>query len=247
MSDRNSKDTILIVDDEPITRMDLTEMFSEAGYDVIGQPSDGFDALELARKQKPDVILMDIKMSVFDGLNAAETIINEGLCDCVVLFTAYNDKDLISKAKRFGVMGYLVKPLDENVLLPYIEIALAKSREIKRMKQGIQKLNQEIEEHKLIETAKSIFANLYSISEGQAYQKIRKLSMDKRSSMADISRSIVKNYSPRTDIERAKALLIEKYNISDSNAFSRIKELSKANDCSISQAAAKIIAEIGKL
>ncbi|MEG2074767.1 MAG: response regulator, partial [Angelakisella sp.] len=119
--------TAIVVDDEPITRMDLSDMLREQGFSVVGEASDGFDAIELCRSLSPDVVLMDIRMPVFDGLSASETILSEELAGCVVLLTAFSSKELVERANQIGVTGYLVKPVEERLLLPTIEVALAQS------------------------------------------------------------------------------------------------------------------------
>ena len=108
----------IVVDDEPITRIDLRQMLTEMGFTVVGEAADGFDAIALCRRCHPDVVLMDIKMPVFDGMTASETLIREELCGCVVLLTAFQDRELIERAGRIGVTGYLVKPVEERLLLP---------------------------------------------------------------------------------------------------------------------------------
>jgi response regulator NasT len=185
---------IVIADDEPITRMDLKEILDEAGYNVVGEASDGFDAIELCKIHKPNLVLMDIKMPLLDGINAAKIIMNEELADSVVLLTAYSGKEFISKAKEIGVLGYLVKPIDEKSLLPTVEIALANSNEIKKMKKNFEKVNEKLEARKLIEKAKGIIMKEYNIDEEKAFSKIRTLSMEKRSTMQKISKAIIMNY-----------------------------------------------------
>ena len=192
------KDTVIIVDDEPITRMDLKEILEEAGYDVIAQASDGFDAIDLCRQKHPDIVMMDVKMPVFDGLSAASMITNEELSDCIILLTAYNDKEFIDKAKMAGVMGYLVKPIDEKVLLPTVEVALSKSREIRKIKDHANQMKEQFESRKTIDRAKAILAKKDGISEEEAYQLMRRLSMEKRRSMSDMAKVIIDSYDERS-------------------------------------------------
>ena len=120
--------TAAVLDDEPLTRMDLRDMLTEQGFDVVGEAADGFDAVELCREKHPDVVLMDVlcrekhpdvvlmdvKMPVFDGLTASETILTENLADCVVLLTAFSDGGIVECAGQAGVTGYLVKPIDRS-------------------------------------------------------------------------------------------------------------------------------------
>ena len=123
--------TAIVVDDEPITRLDLSQLLGELGFAVVGEAADGFDAIELCRRHRPDVVLMDIKMPVFDGMTASETIIAEDLCGCVVLLTAFQDRELIDRAGRIGVTGYLVKPVEERLLLPTLEVAMAQAARLR--------------------------------------------------------------------------------------------------------------------
>lgn len=182
---------VVIADDEPITRMDLKEILEDSGYEVVGEASDGFDAVELCRRYSPDLVLMDIKMPLLDGLNASKIIQEENLADCVVLLTAYSGPEFIEKAKKIGAMGYIVKPVDEKSLIPTLEVAIAKGKEFKKIKTDIEKVNQKLEERKVIEKAKGILMNRDNISEQDAYNTLRKLSMDKRCSMRSIAEAII--------------------------------------------------------
>lgn len=236
--------TAVVVDDEPITRMDLKEILGELGFKVVGEASDGFDGIEVCRCFNPEVVLMDIKMPVFDGLSAAETIINEELAGCVILLTAYSDKEFLEKAKQIGVTGYLVKPVEERLLLPTIEIALAQSTRYHEAKRDIRKIQKKLIDKNLLDRAKGILAKKDNISESEAYGQIQKLSMDKRCSMADIAKIIVQNNSERESINKAKQILMKKHNISEAMAYKRIQELSIQNHCSLLSAANRVIANI---
>lgn len=184
---------VVIADDEPITRMDLSEMLEEAGYEVVGEASDGFDAIEICRKTRPNLILMDIKMPLLDGLKASKIINNENLADCIVLLTAYSGKEFIEEAKSAGVMGYVIKPINEKSLLPAIEIAMSKSEEINEIKNESLKNKESLEDRKKIEKAKGILMKAENITEAEAYSKIRKISMDKRCQMKNIAEIIILN------------------------------------------------------
>ncbi|MGV8981837.1 ANTAR domain-containing response regulator [Clostridium sp.] len=185
---------LVIADDEPITRMDLREMLEAAGYNVVGEASDGFDALELCRKHLPDLVLMDIKMPLLDGLSAAKIIQNENLATGVVLLTAYSGKEFVEKATKVGAIAYIVKPIDEKTLIPTLEIAVSKCAEIKKMKNDIKRVCSKLEERKTIEKAKGLLMQKGQIIEQAAYDQIRKLSMNKRCSMRDIAEVIIMTY-----------------------------------------------------
>ena len=182
---------MVIADDEPITRMDLKEMLEAAGYDVVGEASDGFDAVTLCRKHSPDLVFMDIKMPLLDGLNAAKIIQKENLAGGIVLITAYSGKEFVEKATKVGAIGYVVKPIDEKSLIPTLEVAIAKSAEIKKIKVDIEKVCSKLEERKIIEKAKGLLMQRDEITEQDAYDNIRSLSMNKRCSMGDIAQAII--------------------------------------------------------
>ena len=184
---------IVIADDEPITRMDLREILEGAGYRVVAEASDGFDAVEICRKHRPDLVLMDIKMPLLDGLKASRVVRKEKLAGGVLLLTAYSGKEFIEQARDIGVMGYVVKPVKEEAILPMIEVAIGKSREISDMEGEIQKAQDQLESRKLIERAKGLLMKQDGITEDAAYNRIRKFSMDKRCSMMDIAKAILLN------------------------------------------------------
>lgn len=182
---------IVIADDEPITRMDIREMLEEAGYVVVGEASDGFDAIEVCKKHLPNIVIMDIKMPLLDGINASKIIIQEGLADGIILLSAYSDTNFVEKAKDAGVIGYLVKPLDNKSLIPAIEVAMAKSNELKEMKNNMISIEKKLEARKVIEKAKGILMTQHGISEEEAFSMIRNLSMKKRVTMKDIAGIII--------------------------------------------------------
>ena len=186
------KNRIVIVDDEPVIRMDFREILTLNGYFVAGEAADGFDAVELCRREKPDLVIMDIKMSVFDGLSAAEVILSEGLSDCVILVSAYNDKEYVEEAKKVGVMNYLIKPIDEKSIIPAIEVALSRNEEMRAMKSEVEKLEKKLEDRKIIEKAKGIIMHREKISEEEAYCMLRNMSMKKRCSLRTLAEIIVK-------------------------------------------------------
>lgn len=183
--------SVVIVDDEPITRLDIRDILTAAGYEVVGEAADGFEAIEVCKKTHPQVVIMDIQMPILDGLKAGKKIIQDRLADSIVFLSAYSDLENTEKAKKLGAVGYLVKPLDEKSLIPTIEMSMARGRETQELMNEIEKLKNKLEERKVIERAKGILVKENHISEAEAYQLIRKLSMDKRAPMGEIAELIV--------------------------------------------------------
>lgn len=182
---------VVIADDEPITRMDLKEILSEQDYDVVGEASDGFDAVEICKENRPDLVLMDIKMPLLDGLSAAKIVFEENLADTVMMLTAYSEREFIDNAKNVGVSGYLVKPIDEKSLVPSIELAVARSREMKQLQKDMRKVSERLENRSIIEKAKGLVMVQESMTEQEAYEYIRKLSQAKGLSMRRVAEIIL--------------------------------------------------------
>ena len=178
---------IAVVDDEPITRMDICGMLQDLGYEVAGEAGDGFDAVALCRQTHPDAVLMDVKMPVFDGLSAAQTILEEDLAGCVVLLTAFSDEEIVEKAGRIGVTGYLMKPVEQGRLRPVIELAMAQSKRLRESRQETQDAQKKLEESRVISRAVGLYAKKQGISETESYAVLRKTAMDKRLPMAEIA------------------------------------------------------------
>ncbi len=182
---------VIIAEDEPITRMDLREMLITAGYKVVGEASEGFDAIELCKKEKPDVVLLDIKMPLLDGLSAAKVICEEKSAQTILLVTAYSDSEFIKSATDIGVSGYMVKPIDEKSLVPNIEIAVARSREMALVKKECECISQRLENRTVIEKAKGHLMESMHLSEAEAYEYIKNLSKEKKVSMKRIAEIIL--------------------------------------------------------
>lgn len=184
---------IVIADDEPITRINIAEMLEDANYEVVGQAVDGFDAVELCKKHHPDLVILDVKMPLLDGLMASKIIKDECLANGVILLTAYSGKEFIEKAKENGVLNYIVKPVTEKSILPAVEIAIQRAEDIIKLRQETELANEKLQSRVLIDRAKSILMKKENMSEDDAYNHIRKLSMDKRCSMKDIAKIILMN------------------------------------------------------
>lgn len=187
----NTTIRVVIADDEPITKMDLNELLQEAGYEVVGEASDGFDAVEICRQTHPNLILLDIKMPLLDGLSAAKIIHEENLAETIIMMTAYSEREFIEQAKECGVGGYLVKPIDEKSLVPNIEVVVNRSQEIGKLRKDIEKANVRLESRVLVEKAKGHIMQKQNLTEQNAYDYIRKLSQTKHLSMKRVAEMIL--------------------------------------------------------
>ncbi|MCP4350434.1 MAG: ANTAR domain-containing protein, partial [Desulfobacterales bacterium] len=152
-----------------------------------------FDAVELCRKYRPDLVLMDVKMPLLNGIKASRMIYEEGIAGGVLLLTAYSGKEYVEEAKDVGVLGYIVKPVNEDSLLPMLEIAIANSEEFATLREHVKGVEDQLENRKIIEKAKGLLMQQENMSEDEAFIKIRKLAMDKRCSMKEISKIILMN------------------------------------------------------
>jgi len=191
LNDKNGRTTVIIADDEPITRMDIKEIFITHGYDVVAEASDGFDAVENCKKYHPDLVLLDIKMPLADGLSAAKIINEDHLADTIIMLTAYSDKEFVEQAKLSCVSGYIVKPIDEKSLIPSVEVAVARNREINKLRKNIEIMTERLENRTVIEKAKGLIMQEQSLSEQEAYDYIRELSHMKNISMRRVSEIIL--------------------------------------------------------
>jgi AmiR/NasT family two-component response regulator len=181
---------IVIADDEPIILLDLRQMLEELGMSVVGEASDGAQAVEKARTLKPDLAILDVKMPTMDGIEAARILHEERLAP-VILLTAYSDRELIQRAKQAGVYGYIVKPFKQADLTPAIEVALARYQEARELEQQVDDLKETLETRKLIERAKGILMDTYGLREQEAYRRIQVQSMNTRKSMREIAEAII--------------------------------------------------------
>jgi two-component system, response regulator PdtaR len=190
MENEARRPRIVIADDESIIRMDLREILTNLGYDVVAEAGDGRTAIELARTLQPDLVILDIKMPTMDGIEAAEHITEKRLAP-VVLLTAYSEHSLVGRAKSAGVSGYLVKPFRESELMPVIELALARFAEFQEMEAQVGELKEKLEARKVVERAKGILMEIHGLTEAEAFSRMRRTSMDSRKSMRDVAEAIL--------------------------------------------------------
>ena len=193
MEDISSPIRVLVAEDESLIRLDIVETLTENGYHVVGEATDGAKAVELAKELKPDLAIMDIKMPNLDGISAAEVFAE--LKIPVVLLTAFSQKELVERAVEAGAMAYLVKPFTPEELFPAIEIALSRHRQLIQLEKEIADINERLETRKLVERAKGILSEKMKLTEPEAFRWIQKASMDRRLSMADVSKTVIEQLS----------------------------------------------------
>jgi two-component system, response regulator PdtaR len=181
---------ILVAEDEALIRLDLAEMLGEAGYDVVGQASNGEQAVEMARDLTPDLVIMDVKMPVMDGITAAEQIGEAKICP-VVMLTAFSQTELVERARDAGVMAYIVKPFTAADLGPAIDIARHRWTEVKALEQEIADLGERLETRKQVDRAKGILMKKLKITEAEAFRWIQKTAMDRRLGMREVADAVI--------------------------------------------------------
>ncbi|WP_327119647.1 response regulator [Streptomyces sp. NBC_01341] len=183
---------VVIAEDEALIRLDLKEMLEEEGYSVVGEAGDGQQAVELAREHRPDLVILDVKMPVLDGISAAEKIAEESIAP-VLMLTAFSQRDLVERARDAGAMAYLVKPFSKSDVVPAIEMAVSRFAELKALEGEIADLSQRLETRKLVDRAKSILQTDYGLSEPAAFRWIQKTSMDRRMSMQQLAEALIED------------------------------------------------------
>lgn len=187
---------IVIADDEALICMDLREMLEEAGQTVVGVGSDGVEALDLVKEKKPDLVILDVKMPRLDGIQTAKMIAHDNAAP-VVLLTAFGDEDIIEKAKKSMVFGYVMKPVDERNLFPAIQIAVSQFRQKSEIVDRVKDMEREFAARKIIDRAKGLLMDYYHISEEDAYRRMQQTSMKRGITLADVAQKIVKEIMAR--------------------------------------------------
>jgi response regulator NasT len=180
---------VLVAEDEAIIRMDLCEMLEEEGFEIVGEASDGHEAVDLAREFKPDLAILDIKMPGMSGIRAAEIITRERI-GAVLILTAFSQRDLAADAAQAGAMAYLVKPFQKTDLLPAIDIAMERYRDIASLRRDVSDLSDRLETRKLVERAKGLLQE-QGMTEADAYQLMQRAAMDRSLRLADVAQLIL--------------------------------------------------------
>ncbi len=182
---------VYLADDEPLIRMDMKEMLKEYGYEIVGEAGDGIDVLKDYKECQPDIIILDVKMPLLNGIKTAELLRKEEYNGCIIMLTAYSDKEFIDETNKYGVMGYFIKPLDERVFIPNLEILYTRSKDFIKLKKDREKAEDKLEERKVIEKAKGLIMDSQSKNESEAYNYLRNISMEKRIPMRKIAELVI--------------------------------------------------------
>lgn len=182
---------IVIADREALTRKDIRTLLVKKGYEIVGEAADGFDAVELCRRTKPNIILIDAKLPLLDGTLVAKIIREEELSDAIILLTAYTDEAIVENAKEHGVSVFLTKPIEPKLLLANVEIAAARGRERVSMRRNMAETEKKLEERKLIERAKAKLMEVNGLSDQEAYAYIRNMSKTKNVAMRRVAELVL--------------------------------------------------------
>ncbi|AGT92924.1 ANTAR domain-containing response regulator [Rhodococcus qingshengii] len=189
---------VVVAEDEALIRMDLVEMLREEGYDVVGEAGDGQVAVELAESLKPDLVIMDVKMPRRDGIDAASEIAAKRIAPVVIL-TAFSQRELVERARDAGAMAYLVKPFSISDLVPAVELAVSRFREVTALEREVADLSDRLEARKLIERAKSVLMVRQALTEPEAFKWIQRAAMDRRSTMKAVAQVVLETLGGEPD------------------------------------------------
>lgn len=181
---------VVIAEDEAIIRLDLAETLQEEGYEVVAETGRGDEAVRLVRELEPDIAILDIKMPGLDGLSAAREIAGERLA-AVLILTAFSQRDLVERARDAGALGYLVKPFQKAELLPAIEVALGRFKEMKALHDQATSLEEQLESRKVVDRAKGMLMDDHGMTEGAAFSFIQKTAMRERRTMRQVADEVL--------------------------------------------------------
>jgi len=189
---------VVVAEDESLIRIDIVEILRDHGFDVVGEAADGEKAVALATELKPDLVVMDVKMPLLDGISAAEILTKNRIAP-VVLLTAFSQRELVERAAEAGALAYVVKPFTPNDLIPAIDIALTRYQQIATLEDEISDLAERLETRKILDRAKGILNDTMGLTEPEAFRWIQKASMDRRLTMREVAQTVVDQLAEKAD------------------------------------------------
>jgi AmiR/NasT family two-component response regulator len=181
---------VVIAEDEALIRLDLRETLEEEGYEVVAETGRGDEVVELVRRHRPDLAILDIKMPGEDGLSAAAAITAERL-SAVLVLTAFSQRELVDRAREAGALAYLVKPFQKNDLVPAMEVALGRFEEMKALEEEVKDLEERLAAQKLVERAKGVLMDELDMKENEAFRWIQRRAMDQRTTMRQVAEKVL--------------------------------------------------------
>ena len=188
--DPGAKTRVIVAEDESLIRIDIVDILRDNGFDVVGEAADGETAVALAEELRPDIVVMDVKMPLMDGISAAEILTKRHIAP-VVLLTAFSQRELVERAAEAGALAYVVKPFTPNDLIPAIDIALTRYQQITALEDEISDLAERLETRKVLDRAKGILNDTMGLPEPEAFRWIQKASMDRRLSMREVAQTVI--------------------------------------------------------
>ena len=189
---------VIVAEDESLIRIDVVETLRDNGFEVIAEAADGEKAVALAEELKPDLVVMDVKMPLMDGISAAEILTKKKIAP-VVLLTAFSQRELVERASEAGALAYVVKPFTPNDLIPAIDIALGRYAQIQALEEEVADMAERLETRKVLDRAKGILNNTMGLTEPEAFRWIQKASMDRRLTMKEVAQTVFDQLAEKSD------------------------------------------------
>lgn len=189
---------VIVAEDESLIRIDIVETLRDHGFEVIAEASDGEKAVALAEELRPDLVVMDVKMPLMDGISAAEILTKKKIAP-VVLLTAFSQRELVERASEAGALAYVVKPFTPNDLIPAIDIALGRYAQIQALEDEVADMAERLETRKILDRAKGILNNTMGLTEPEAFRWIQKASMDRRLTMKEVAQTVIDQLAEKSD------------------------------------------------
>jgi two-component system, response regulator PdtaR len=189
---------VIVAEDESLIRIDIVETLRDNGFDVIAEAADGEKAVALAEELRPDLVVMDVKMPLMDGISAAEILTKKKIAP-VVLLTAFSQRELVERASEAGALAYVVKPFTPNDLIPAIDIALGRYAQIQALEEEVADMAERLETRKILDRAKGILNNTMGLTEPEAFRWIQKASMDRRLTMKEVAQTVIDQLAEKSD------------------------------------------------